>query len=215
MKRSPTRRRSLGLAVSAAGLLTLTLGGLLAADLRSRLGPSRLLIAPHAIAVTPDGTVVVGSPPFSEVHVYGPSGRPLRKWRVPADGGAFRLALAAADRLLVAPARTGTQLEYTLEGELIATIDDAEAYERIGAGHELSFTSLAGARYAIEGGQIVRSEAGQRRVLVDGFASHAQLTLQMARVVAVLLVGVIALIGGVLMTATRKPATRTHASGGR
>jgi hypothetical protein len=200
-------RRRIGLAISLAGLVALGLGGLEAVDLRSRLGPSRLLIAPSALAVTADGRLVVGSPASSKVHVYDARGQPVHRWRVPAEGSSFRMALVPPDRLEVAPDGAGTLLEYSLDGDLLSTRTDAGAYERIGAQIESAGATHGAARHAIEGGQIVTGEGADRRVLVNGFASHADLTLHVVRVTGLLLMGVLALLGGMLMTARRNPAS--------
>ena len=117
-------------------------------------------------------------------------------------------------RLQVALASTGTLLEYTLEGALLATRADGEAWQRLAGASDLAFTSSDGARYTIEGGEIVRRQAGQRRVLVAGFADPAEMTLQIVRVVALLLLGAVGLLGGVLTTASQKPPARTHGTDG-
>ena len=199
-------RRKIGLAISLTGLLALAFGGLQAADLRSRLGPSRLLIAPSSLEVTPEGRIVIGAPSVSKVHVYEASGSPVHSWLVAAGGKPFRMALAPPDRLQVAPSGTGTLLEYTLDGALLSTRPDAEAYERIGTQRERANAMRRDGRPAIEGGQIVLGEGAERRVLVNGFTSHSDLTLHVVRVMGLLLAGVVALIGGVLLTASRKPA---------
>ena len=199
-------RRKIGLAISLAGLLALTFGGLQAADLRSRLGPGRLLIAPSALEVTPDGQIVVGAPSVAKVHVYDAGGRPVHSWLVAADGKPFRMALVPGDRLQIAPSGAATLLEYALDGALLSTRPDAEAYERIGAQHERANAMRRAGRPAIEGGQIVVGEGAERRVLVNGFSNHADLTLHVARVTGLLLAGSIAVLGGVLLTAIRKPA---------
>lgn len=212
--RVPTSRRLLGLAISAAGLIALIAGGMQAADLRGRLGPTRLLIGPSAVLVTPDGTVVVASPTFSKIHLYEPSGRALRAWQVPAEGGPFRIGLSGPDRLQVAPERTGRLLEYDLEGEQIGESEDQDAFARLARDGALRSLSAGGATIAIEGGRVVRYEGGERRVLVDGFESHGALTLAMVRVVVLLLTGSAALVGGVLLTARRAPGAPADASRG-
>lgn len=208
---SPGTRRGLGLAISAAGLLALVLGGLQAAELRGRLGPSRLLIGPTAVVAAPDGRVLVASPTFSRMHVYDASGRPLRTWQVPAEGGPFRIALAAPDRLRVAPERTGTLLEYDLQGELLGHSPRAAAFEELAREDEGRFVAEDGTRYAIEAGRIVRRRGPEERVLVEGFPNHGALNRAMAQVVALLLVGVAALLGGILATARRQRPAREAA----
>jgi hypothetical protein len=199
-------RRALGLALAAAGLATVVTGGLQAADLRSRLGPMRLLIGPSAVVATEDGTVVVGSAGLSKLHVYEQTGRPLRAWHVETAGAPFALALSSAGDVVVAPAGTGSRLTYTLDGEAVAGDPDAPAGAPTVPDDPRVFEAGSGARYAIEGGRIVRRRAGQEDVLAEGFESHADLTLRIARVVGQLILGAVALLGGVLMTATRKAA---------
>ena len=205
MPAAPRVRRRLGLVVAAAGLLALALGGLQAADLRNRLGPSRLLIGATAVVAAPDGTLLVAAPVFSRVHVFDASGRPLRAWQVPAEGGSFRFALAAPNRLLVAPERGGTLLEYDLQGELLRRSPRAGAYDELAREDERRFVAEDGTRYAIEEGRIVRGRGSEQRVLVEGFPDHGALNRAMAQVVALLLVGAVALLGGILATAKRAP----------
>lgn len=205
MASSPVLRRGVGLAIAAAGLLALLLGGMRAAELRSRLQPNRLLVAPRALVMTPDGSVLVGSPPLSKVHVFAADGRPLRSWRLATEGVAFRLALAAPDRLQVAPAGSEALLEYSLQGEALGQREDPEAWQRIGGANELRLATGTGAVYTIEGGQLSRSEAGQRRLLANGFASMTELVLRIGTSVALLLGGALGLLAGFLLTARRRP----------
>lgn len=196
-------RKILGLAIAAAGLLALILGGLGAADLRSRLGPTRLLIGPSVIVAAADGTVFVGAAASSRVHVYEPGGRPLRSWQVQVEGAPFRLALSEGS-LQVAPEAAGAVLIYDLEGGLVTRRELAAAYAEMSRPNERAVTTAAGVRYAIEGGRIVRSEGDRHTVLADGFASHAALERSVVAVVVLLLTGASALLGGVLLTASRR-----------
>jgi hypothetical protein len=121
---------------------------------------------------------------------------------VPVEDAPFRLALSERS-LQVAPEKAGAVLIYDFEGGLLTRRELPTAYAEMSRPDERSVTTAAGVRYAIEGGRIVRSEGDRRIVLAEGFASHDALVRNVVAVVALLLAGAGALLGGVLLTASR------------
>lgn len=192
-----------GLLISALGLICMLAGGVSVADFRYRIAPARFLVEPMNLVVTPDeANIVVGSR-FEKLQVFEPNGRTRSTWALPTDGGPFRLALPADDRIQVATAKNGLLLEYDLGGELISERADAGAYERLGPEHERAFTTPSGTRYRLDGGRLIRDGSGAEEVLVNGFATHGTMTRHMIVMGLSMLVGVLMLIGGFISTGRR------------
>jgi hypothetical protein len=170
-------------------------------------------VGPSAVLATPDGRVVVASRTFSKLHVYDPDGRPLRAWELPTGGAPFRVSLTGDGRLAVAPESSGTLLEFDLEGALLATREREAGLAELGGDDPLRFQGADGALYRIEAGRVLRSADGAERVIANGFASHATLTLALARVALLLIAGSASLLGGVLLTARRAGPAAAPAGG--
>jgi hypothetical protein len=192
--------------ISALGLALMAAGGLTTAEFRYRIAPSRFLVQPMNVVATLDESHVIVGSMFAKLNVFDRNGRVQHAWQLPTDGGAFRIALAADDRVQVATEKTGRLLEYDLTGTLLEEREDAAAYARIGDAHELGFTASSGNQYLIDGGRILRSGPDADEVLVNGFADHAAITLRMILMGAGLFLGVILLIGGFVSTGRRGSA---------
>ncbi len=195
-----------GIVIAAIGLIAMLSGGITASDFRYRIAPSRFLVNPMNISATADGSRIVVGSMFTKLHVFDADGRLQAAWQLPTDAGAFRLALAKGERILVATRETGFLLEYDFAGELLSEREDSQAYERIGPDHELGFTAPSGTRYLIKDGRVLRATSERTSVVVNGFASHEAITYRMIAMGLCLFFGVLMLIGGFVSTGRPRSA---------
>jgi hypothetical protein len=195
-----------GVLIAAMGLVVMLAGGFTASDFRYRIAPSRFLVQPMNIATTPDELQIVVGSMFSKLHVLDPEGRIQAAWQLPTDGGPFRVALAADDRIRVATLETGLLLEYDFAGELIEEREDAEAYERFGPEHEHGFTAPSGTQYLLEDGHVLRATSESQTILLNGFANHEAITLRVIGMGLALFLGVLMLVGGFVTTGRPRDA---------
>jgi hypothetical protein len=195
-----------GLAISAIGLTAMLLGGVSAADFRYRIAPGRFMVAPMNIVTNADESRIVVGSMWAKVHVLDANGRPQARWQLPRQGDPFRIALPSDDRIQVATQQDGLLLEYDMAGELLTESADLEAYQRIGPANEREFTAASGARYWLDGGRILRSQAGAETVLVDGFASHQAITLRLIGMALALFGGAFMLVAGFVSTGRARGA---------
>ena len=195
-----------GLVIAAIGLITMLSGGFAASDFRYRIAPGRFLVNPMNITATADESRIVVGSMFTKLHVFDADGRLQAAWQLPTAAGAFRLALANGERILVATRETGMLLEYDFAGELLSERQDREAYERIGPEHELGFTAPTGTQYLIEDGRVLRATSERQIVIVNGFASHEAITYRMIAMGICLFFGVLMLIGGFVSTGRPRSA---------
>ena len=149
----------------AAGLVCLCLGAWSAAQYRALSARGPYFVRPFGLAVDDAGEIYVGVN-HTHIHVYDGRGRPLRGWRIPAGGDVFRLRLAAPARIEVAPSGTGQVLTYDAAGTLLSSLDDADAFERIGSAHDDRFATASGAEFRLTAEGLVRSVPAPREVLV-------------------------------------------------
>ena len=70
-----------------------------------KIGEAIAITLMNIAASADEQQIVVGSM-FEKLVVLGPDGRQLRAWRMPTDGGAFRIELGDDARLRVATAAT-------------------------------------------------------------------------------------------------------------
>lgn len=160
---SGTRRKALGIAISAAGLLLLVTGAWSLAQLRISLAHGPMLSGPSGLAVEPGGALLVGVG-AARIHVYAPDGRFLRSFPVPARGARFRLRAPEPGRVEVATS-DGRLLELDLGGALASERIDAGAYDRFGAAGDSEAAGPSGARYALRAGALVRVAPPPERVI--------------------------------------------------
>ena len=199
-----TPNRGLGLALAAAGLLALLLGGWAGAQLRRTLERGPQFRAPFGLAVAEDGAIVVGVE-SSRIHVYRPDGRLRRAWPVDSGDGPFRLRMAGAERVEVALARTAEVLEFDLLGTLISTRPEPRAYDGFGGAQDSRAEGPAGASYALEEVGLVRVAPPPKEVLVPGPTWPLSLFGGRILPVAVLLIsGAVGIIAGIVLTAERR-----------
>ena len=195
-----------GLALSALGLALLLAGGSSAADIRYRLSPARFVVKPMALAISPDESRIFVGASSVMLHVVDTTGRIETDWKLPTEGGAFRLKVGGDGRIRVATSKTGLVIEYALDGTELSRAEDAEAFERFGALPAEGIAAPSGNRYAIEGGTVVRVTPQGREVVVNGFASHHAMTGQLARAGLCLFGGVALVIAGIVGTGRRATA---------
>lgn len=195
-----------GLLLSAIGLAAMLWGGLATADFRQRIAPGRFIVEPMNVVATPDGSRIVLGSMFVKLNVLDARGRIQAAWTLPTEGGPFRIELVGEEEIRVAPRETGMLHEYDLTGKLLREREDADAFERIGPDHEHGFTTPSGTQYLIEGGRVLRASSEQETVVVEGFASHSDITTRMISMGLALYLGVGLLVGGMVMTGRRRPA---------
>ncbi len=201
-----TRRNRLGIALAAAGLLTLALGAWSLAQLRITLARGPMLIEPFGVAVSSDGAVLVGVD-ASRVHVYDAGGTFLRAWQLPPDDvGAdrFRIRILSENEVRVATERSGRLLAFDLEGNLASDTRDPAAFARFGPTNDLAASGSSGERYSIESGALVRLRPTPKALLVPKLRWPLALLVDSLTLVPILLgCGSIGIFAGLALTTKR------------
>jgi hypothetical protein len=151
---SNAARRGAIAAILLASTLALVVGGMGAAQLRHAMAAGPMLVAPSGIAVNDDGGIYTGVR-GGHVFLYDASGELRNAWTVPGAEGRLRLALVDGS-LHVASERAPTLHVYRLDGAVLDSREEPDAFSRIGAEHDNEFRTASGELYALEGHSIVR-----------------------------------------------------------
>lgn len=131
-------------------------------------GDAPLLRQPNAIAVSDAGEIFVFSE-WGRVRVFSPQGRELRSWRVDTRSGMAVLAFEAPQVLLVATARNDRLYRFSPVGELLDSVRDPAALDRIGTRRRKWAKGPSGGTYQVSDMSVLRRDpGGEVRVVVPG-----------------------------------------------
>lgn len=148
--------------------LALILGGAAATVYEARRSESYPIIRyPTAIAVSDANEIFLYSE-WSRIRVFDSSGKQLRSWRVDTSEGMAVLHFEEPEVLEVASARNDRLYRFTTAGELLSSVRDPEALERIGIDGRRAARGPDGETYRIENMSVTRSKGGAVEVVVRG-----------------------------------------------
>ena len=134
----------------------------------SRADDSPIMRFPTAIAVSDAGELFVFSE-WSRIRVFSPNGQQIRSWRIDTLSGMAVLSFEEPKVLTVATARNDRLHQFSQTGELLSSVHDPAALDRIGTRNRKQSEGPAGQLYQISDMSVTRREqSGEHQIVVPG-----------------------------------------------